>query len=456
MNLIEAFEAEANLFTTENGMPYHRSTGSALLDLFSKIGSARAGMNKRLKNMVDLSNDFDKAFAENAVWTIRVLLWARDIRGGAGERETVRRLLKRLEKQHPEVIVRLIPKLVEVGRWDDILVFETDVVKRAAFDHLKAALDAGNGLAAKWAPRINSKRQEVRRLAREIAAQWGLTERQYRKLIVAKSNVIEQDMSAKQWSNIDYEKVPSLASIRYKNAFARNDASRYAEFNSKVESGEAKVNSAAVFPHNIVDAIRRDGASTPVHEAMWEGLPDYTNDTSVFPLVDVSGSMGTFQHARDTDPITVSVALGLYLSMKNKGPFRDAFMTFESKPDFVKLSGNLSKRIKSLANAPWGGSTNITAAFDKLLDVATRNAVSAEDMPKSIVILSDMQFDENAIYGCMDASGGFFVDDIRQRYQVAGMTCRLWFSGTLANRLGRMSSSINGASFPFPGFRLRT
>lgn len=431
MKLTEAFAAEAKTVAdiweeileddpiysdvayTDNGRIQHVSTGSPVLDLFSMIGSVRAGMDKKNKNISDVSNEFRMAFEYDPVNAIRVLLWARDVRGGAGEREVVRRLLKSIENTHTNVVIRLLPKLVELGRWDDILVFDNERVNKVAYEMLRQAIATGDGLAAKWAPREGSR--QLKGVAAKLRQAWGMTPRQYRKFITIVTDVVEQDMSSKDWKAINYEHVPSLASIRYRKAFERNDAKRYAEFNKKVESGEAKVNAAAVYPHQITYQISQQGV-TPVLEKMWAELPDYMNGKNILPMVDTSGSMTWCPQAGAENMIHIALGLGLYLSMKTKGKFKDHFVTFNEKPDMRSLSGSLGNRMRDIRYWDVGYNTNFSAAFQLILDTAVKYGVPQEEMPEALVVLSDMEFDEAAGYD----SNILVKDEIKQAYARAG------------------------------------
>lgn len=410
MNFKDAIEAnEYNETTfTDNGMLQHKTTSSDAVDLFFRIGSLRAGV-KRKDQIPDVWPQFSKVFSQNVDLAVRMLLWARDVRGGAGERLTFRRILLELEKQSPALIYKLLPLIPEIGRWDDILIFQTENIKRAAFDQFGWAVNNGDGLAAKWAPRINSRRPEVVKLARQLASQWKMSDRDYRKFIVERTNVVEQQMSAKKWNEINYEHVPSLASIRYVKAFGKHDPIGYGKFQEKLEKGEAKVNAGAVYPHTLTHRSMTENSVTL--DAMWDALPDYTNGANILPVIDISESMN---HGRiENSPLNIAVALGLYLAMKNNGPMKDYFLTFHSHPEFVKTSGPIGARIRQVLGSHKGYNTDVMAALDKVLAVAKAGNVAPEDMPKSLLFLSDMQFDQAN-------NGGMFMDNVRDKYEAAG------------------------------------
>ena len=372
---------------TANGMKARKSTAKATVDLFYKIGASRGK---------DITADFTAAYVENSDIALRIAQWARDVRGGAGERKLFRDILVHLEKRDPDAALALLKKIPEVGRWDDIFVFTSPVLKSAAYTMLGDALRANNGLAAKWTPRKGP-------IANEIRAFFGMTPKQYRKSLVALTKVVETQMCANDWDNINFSHVPSVAARIYKKAFNRHTPA-FAEYVGKLVSGDktVKVNASAIFPHDVLKGLAHgyrnlDKTETDHVLAQWEALPNYVGDSNILPIVDVSGSM-TCPAGKNTSVrcIDVAVGLGLYLADKNKGVFKDTFLTFSDKPQLVTLKGNIVEKLDQMVRADWEMSTNLHKAMDKILDVAVKNSVPESDMPKMLLILSDMQFNQCA------------------------------------------------------------
>ena len=361
---------------TANGMKTFTSSMNALVDLFFSIGASRGK---------DISPLFVKAMKEDETIALRMLMWARDVRGGAGEREVVRKVLKFLEKNYPTALDRVLPHITEFGRFDDLLIFETKEFKEKAWSILGDALREGNGLAAKWTPRQGP-------VAAEIRAFFGMTPKQYRKGLVALTNVVESKMCANAWSEINYSHVPSLAASRYQKAFAKRDPAGYAAYKAKLVTGEAKVNAAAVYPYDVIKSHKFGGDKTVI-QAQWDALPNYIGDELVLPVCDVSGSMSCPVGGNaNLTCMDVCVSLGLYLADKNTGPFKDMFLTFSDRSKIQVLKGNLLDKLRQLESSEWGMSTNLHSAFNAILDVAVKGKVDASDMPKYVLIMSDMQF----------------------------------------------------------------
>lgn len=394
---------------TQNGMKAIKSTANACVDLFYTIGASRG------KNIVPA---FTAAYVENADLALRIAQWARDVRGGAGERELFRQILQHLEKKNPKDASRLMAKVPELGRWDDLFVFESKDLKAKAFTMLGDALRQGNGLAAKWTPRKG-------KLAREIREFYGMSPKQYRKSLVALTKVVETQMCANDWDNINYSHVPSVAHARYKKAFGRHGTT-YAEYIAKLVKGEdgVKINANAVYPYDVLrGCISEWGRSTisktelDAIQAQWDALPNYVGDANVLPLVDVSGSMCSSAGRNSSlTCLEIAVSLGLYFADKNKGKFKDCFLTFSEKPELLNLKGNINDKIDQMVQSTWAMNTNLHKAFEQILNTAVNNNVPQAEMPETLIIFSDMQFDQCTRYN--DSA----IEMIERKYAEAGYT----------------------------------
>ncbi len=368
---------------TLNGMKARKSTASKVVDLFYKIGASRG------KNIVP---DFTAAFVEDKGLSLRVAQWARDARGGAGERQVFRDILKDLEKTDIKAATALLAKVPEIGRWDDVLVVETPFLKQIAFEMIKNALDANNGLCAKWMPRKGA-------LALELRNYLGWSPKFYRKRLVELTKVVETQMCAKDWDNINFSHVPSLAASRYKKAFYRN-TTKFAEYVQALVKGDdpkVKVNAGAVFPYDVLKGVHYanyNKTETDHIVKQWEALENFVGDANILPLVDVSGSMScSAGKSGSVSCMDVAVSLGLYLADKNQGKFKDTFLTFSAKPELLHLKGNVVEKMKQMVKSDWGMNTDLVKAMEQILSVAVKGNVPQEEMPKMLLILSDMQFD---------------------------------------------------------------
>jgi len=329
MSFVNAVQKSKNkaVARTANGMKARATSQSSVLDLFGLIGSARG---------TDITKQFTASLVENADLTLRMLQWARDIREGAGERATFRNLLSALEATDPTLAGKLMHKIPALGRWDDLFAYKNPINRNQAFALIADALEAKNGLAAKWMPRKGP-------VAVELTRYLGLSPKAYRKLIVGLTNVVETQMCAKEWEAINFSHVPSVASARYQKAFGRNAKESYSAYIAELKKPVAeradpkvKINASAVYPYDVVKSVIKGNAA--VADEQWKALPNYVGDAKVLPMVDVSGSMGSLWYTySQLQPIDIAVSLGLYCASKNTGDFKDLFLTFSGKPKMEHL-----------------------------------------------------------------------------------------------------------------------
>lgn len=396
--LLQATQTHGGL--TENGAVTHTSSGSYCLDLFFTIGASRGK---------DITSQFLLAKGENPELATRILLWARDVRSGAGERQTFRDLVLHIATDAN--INALIAKTAELGRFDDLEVFLKTPFETPAVKYVADALRAGNGLAAKWVPRKG-------RMFNALRAQFEYTPKQLRKMLVELSNTVEQLMCAKRFDQIEFDKIPSLAGARLVNAFKRNAPAEYSAFQQKLLTGEAKINAGAVYPYDVIKTVKQSTDKITA-EVMWKNLPDYMADFDgrILPIIDVSSSMQQPVGGKNKSlqAIDVAVSLGLYVAERNKSIFKDQFITFHEQPSFVQLKGSLYDKVNATYRAQWGGSTNLQAVFDMVLNAAVRSSLPETEMPTHLLIISDMEF--NAAH-VRNSKTNYEV--IRAKYEAAG------------------------------------
>ena len=408
MDLVSALQ-QSNT-TTENGMVTNSSSLNNCVDMFFKIGAFRSADES------DVIRVFSLAFSEDPVSALRILFWARDIRGGAGERRVFRICLEYLSKANREAIVRNMPNIPEYGRWDDLLVFFSTDLQDEAAKLIKDALNSENSLCAKWMPRKGAIANDLRKFMK-------MTPKDYRKTLVSLTKVVEQNMCSGKWDEINYSQVPSVAAARYQTAFYKRDTERYQEYirllslPPEARPEGVKINAQAVYPYDVLKSIRKGNEDVAI--AQWKELPNYMEGSSdmILPVVDVSGSMSTpISDGSSLDCMDVAISLGLYISERNEGPFQNHFITFSENPELQKLEGNLYERYRQLESSDWGMSTNLESVFNLVLNQAIKHKVSKESMPSKILILSDMEFNE-AIEGGESVSA---IEMIKGKYEESG------------------------------------
>jgi len=364
----------------------------------------------RTRDALTIEQKVSQALGEDKSMAIKCLFYLRDIRGGQGERRTFREGLKVLSKYYPEEAEKLLPLIPEYGRWDDIFYLDGIVIDDFIREQIKEDFASDNpSLLGKWLPSENASSPETKAMARNVRKYLNMSSKKYRQMLSAlrtKINLVETQMSSGKWGEIKYPHVPSKAAMIYKGAFKKHDEERYAKYIEDVENGKKEIKTGAVFPYEIVRQARRENNKTL--DLMWKNLPDYTNENAkAIVVADVSGSMiGT--------PMDVSVSLAMYFAERNEGVFKNKFITFSGRPSLQEIKGEtLQQKIRNLERANWQMNTNIQAVFDLLLDTAVKNGVNHSELPSTIYIVSDMEFDE-----C--ASGGTNFENIKIKYSEAG------------------------------------
>ena len=405
-----------NFTYTENGAVTHKTTKSALLDMFA-MGAAM-----RSRSDADVILMFRNAFAENPVYALKCLFYIRDIRGGQGERRFFRICMKDLAKNNTEAAKRNLQHIPTFGRWDDLYVFVDTPLEADAFELMKnqLALDVEcktPSLLAKWLKSENTSSKESRKLGNKTRIAFGMNHKQYRKTLAVlreRINVLERLMSENRWDEIEFDKIPSRAGLIYKNAFARHDLEReqseknvttYAEF---AKSTETKVNAKALYPYECVaEALKifRTGSYWNMRELpalddtnrlmvnkYWDNLTDYFNGATFngIAVVDTSGSMVRNDAAA---PINVAISLGLYCAERAQGPFAGNYISFASRPQLIKTEGvDFVDKVQRIYKTNLVDDTNIEATFDLMLNTAIQNRCSQDDLPQNVIIISDMEF----------------------------------------------------------------
>ena len=381
---------------TENGAVTLRTSGNECLDLFATIGALRNAAED------EIAARFLRAYTENPDLAMKLLFYARDIRGGLGERRVFRVLLTWLAQNEPGVLRRNLPYVAEYGRWDDALVLldtplrvDAVLLLRAQFEADMDALQRGGqvSLLGKWLPSVNAHSANAVRQARVLARAFGMTEARYRKALsqlrqairILENNLRERDYT------FDYAAQPSRAMFKYRRAFLRNDEARYVAFMERVMKGEAAVHTAGLMPYDIVQAAyRADPGDRAALNATWNALEDFTGDENALVVADGSGSMYCGQ------PMAAAVAqsLAIYFAQRNRGAFHNHFITFSMTPQLVEIKGaDIVEQVRYCRTFNECANTNLQAVFELILEAAVRNRLPQRELPSTLYIVSDMEFD---------------------------------------------------------------
>lgn len=396
MSFADAMRNDGKFTRTENGAVALNTTSNALLDLFGTIGSLRETTDSRVETL------FAEAYKQDALAATKIAFYARDIRGGLGERKTFRTIMKYMAEYHPEALRPNLDLIGVFGRYDDLYVLigtplEEDMwaAMKKQFEEDIQNLSSGNAvsLLAKWIKTADASSKETRKLGILTAQKLGYPVYNFKRIVRnlrKQIRVVESLMSAGKWDEIQYSEVPSRAMMIYRKAFMRHDEQRFNAFINKAAKGEVKINATTLFPYDIVEKFLYRGESSKVLEAQWKALPDYVEKGSnVLVMADVSGSMSG-------RPMATSIGLAIYFAERNTGAYHNLFMTFAGVPTIMNIKGEtLSQKIDSIKRIGFiSNNTDLEAAFDKTLSIAVKNNIPQEEMPKAIVVVSDMEIDE--------------------------------------------------------------
>ena len=406
-NFASALRKESTKTYTENGAQALNSTLNSCLDLFGSIGSLRTRQDNEVIRL------FSEAYNEDPLLATKILFYARDIREGCGERKTFRTIIRYLASMHPNALLPNLNLIGEYGRYDDLYSLigtplEEDMwqVMRHQFELDRVAMHKNEtiSLLSKWIKTPDASSKNTRKLGILTAQKLGYTVYRFKRILREMRRylkIVEVNMSANKWNTIDYSTVPSRAMHIYNNAFQKHDEVRFEEFKNKAIQGEAKVNSSTLYPYDIVQKIidwsdwRRVGAKEDkLCEAQWRQLPNYVEgNQNAIVIADTSGSM-TCSACR---PMASSIGLAIYFAERNHGPYKDLFIPFSTTSSVCRITGEtLAQKIDSINDSGYFGycgSTNLAAAFVRILDIAIDNHISNEDMVKSLIVISDMEID---------------------------------------------------------------
>ena len=424
-----------NYTETENGAVALSSTLDAVLDAFGSLSAMKDESEDKILRT------WKAAYQENSDLAMRLLFYVRDIRGGQGMRRVFRVIAKNIALTNPGLMVKNLDNFLFFGRGDDVLCLLETPAKNEVIAWISdtisndlAAVKAGKypSLLAKWLPSINTSSEKTQSLGRTVCKGLKLSEKEYRQvlsLLRKKIGIIESLMSQNKWDEIDFEKIPAKASMIYSDAFMKHVQNNYIEYLKKLATGDAKVNSASLFPVDIIHRVANNRITLKdkyLLTAMWNSLPDYFEgrEETGLCVVDTSGSMyGT--------PMEVAVSLGMYCADKARGPFHGHFITFSSNPKLQEVIGEtIDEKYKYLLRADWGMNTDLEAVFDLILKTAIKNNTAPEDMPSKLYIISDMQFDQaratgydfNWTYGraSVKKANKTFMAEMKEKYAKAG------------------------------------
>ena len=423
--MLKFLKREADTAYTANGAVSNASTMSDCLDFFAAAGALRNAGDE------EIVSRFIRAFAEDRDIAMKTLFFARDIRGGLGERRAFRVILRYLAENYPDTVRKNIANIAEYGRYDDILSLIGTASEAEAVAYIRETLkkdmksmqaQESVSLMAKWLPSVNASSSESVRLAKRIAKAMNMSDASYRRMLSALRayiKILENSLREKDYS-FSYEAQPSKALFKYRKAFIRNDEERYRAFIEKAKTEPSVLKTGSLTPYDIVSAVlnNRKGMSAADREVLdttWNALENYVNSDNTLVVVDGSGSM-YWTPRGGVVPAAVAESLGIYFAERNKGAFAGNFITFSANPRLVEIKGDdIIEKVKYCMSYNECSNTNIEKTFDLILNTAVKNRLKQSDMPSRLIIISDMEFDV-----CADNSSMTNFDNAKAKFAKKG------------------------------------
>lgn len=406
--MLEELRDATNYTLTENGAVTYESTLSHCLDLFATVGALRHVDDE------EIVLRFKRAYAEDRDLAMKILFFARDIRGGLGERRVFRTILDYLARKNHASVDKNIHLIAEYGRYDDLLCLLGTPCEEQALAYIAGqyradleVLRSGEGqvsLLGKWLPSVNASNPATVAQGKRIAKYLGIDQRAYRKSLTALRaaiHILENSLRTKDYT-FDYAKQPSRAMLKYRRAFWRNDGERYGGFLESVERGAAQLHTATLYPHDVIAPLFQ-GYSVRKYlgdeerrtlDVTWNAQRDFTHGENALVVLDGSGSMYSYSNPM---PEAVGMSLAIYFAERNRGEFRNHFITFSESPRLVEIKGSdIAEKVEFCESFNECANTDIHRVFELVLRTALEHDMKQEDLPGSLYFITDMEFDECA------------------------------------------------------------
>ncbi len=391
MNLLDGMKKNNTKINTK-GSEYYATTYDSNLDVFTML--------TRFNNENDIIRLFNNALNEDSNLALANLLYLLDIRNGKGERRLFKIIYNSLCQNNSEYALKILPFISELGRYDYILVGLNTPIEKETIELIKNQLELDKtsdnpSLLAKWLPShrthgINSL------LAKKLMNALNMSEKEYRMTLSNlrnKLNLVEKNLTNREYDKIDFSKVPSKAMIKYNESYTKNMPEKFQQYKDSVAKGKNKINTTGLFSYEIIKKIiSGQDCDTQLYDLMWKNQKEIIDSKgkNLLVVADTSGSMLSY----GAIPYCTSVALALYIAERNDGFFKNHFITFSEEPTLQEVKGNtLLEKVQNMQEInAWN--TDVDKVFELILQTAQENNLKQEELPEQILIISDMEFDK--------------------------------------------------------------
>lgn len=386
MSLLTSLQQNSLILNSKGGK-YYATSYNSNLDLYAGVS--------RFNSDEDIILKFNNAYNENKSIALANLLYILDIKEGKGERRLFKIMFKELCKISPDDAKIILFHIGSLGRFDYILEGLNTEIEKDVINLIKETLQKDiqsehPSLLAKWLPshRTHNKTSKV---AKYLIEKLNISEKEYRIILSrlrTKINIVEKNLTNKTYENIKFEEVPTKAMLKYNYVFNDKMSSEFKEYKKSLVKNETKINTNGLFCYEIMNKIR-NGADSQILNSMWENQKSIeTGNKNILVVADTSGSMTCYGAV----PYDSAVGLAIYTAERNKGVFKDKFITFSENPILQEVKGkdivDKYKNIKSIV-----ANTDIDKVFMLILKSMKDAQASIDDLPSHIIIISDMEFD---------------------------------------------------------------
>lgn len=407
---------------TENGAISHSTSGSGLLDYFSKSGTYRE------RELSDTFADMAKIWAESPILALQVIFYNRlisrkitgtfstkKVQKGQGNRSEFRNAIVWLARYHKETLVKNLWLIPMVGTWKDL--WHTDLIneidRNSTYQLIEDGLanDDQRAFIAKYLPRIRSKsntyntrHKELNQFAFGLLKKLNWTPTDYRKFKASgQAHDFQRKMCKNQWDQLNYNEIPGKALFQLVNNVGKEEQSTFQRHGIEqnyvdwlLKQPTAKFTG---YVYELMNAVtpKMSLAQKLTLDKQFEGLIQLANQDqkiseNVWCALDTSGSMQA--QVADTSAFDICISLGVYFSTMNEGAFKDHVIMFDNMSRTLQLHGGFSDKVLQIKSetTAWG-STNFQSVIDEVVRVRRSNpSIPVSDYPSTLVVVSDMQF----------------------------------------------------------------
>lgn len=408
---------------TENGALSHSTTGSALLDYFSKCGTYRQ------REAEEVAADISAIWDESPTLALKIIFYNRlitrqqkgflateKVQKGQGNRSEFRQAIAYLARYRSNSFYKNLWLVPVCGTWKDLwhedLIDVLDLGK--VFELIQKGLsdDYNRELLAKYLPRIRSKsntfnerHERLNRFAYALIKYLGWTPVSYRKFKAAgQAHRFQQHLSQGTPDQLQFNTIPGKALFQMVNnkgkdgltTLERNGLDkRY--LNWIMEQPTAKFTGYVYELMKHVSANMTSAQSYTLNK-QFNGLielaqKDQSIQENVWCALDTSGSMTA--PVADTTAYDICISLGVYFATLNEGAFKDHVVLFDSRSELKQLYGDFTDKVMQIRSTKtaWG-STNFMSVIEEIVRTRQQQPnIPVEDFPTTLLVVSDMQFD---------------------------------------------------------------